>query len=95
MTTETTIKVYAMDDCTWYAAESLESATAAYKADVGHDDDLDPNELTDEQMDRLQFTDDEPGAPPTECGKRSFREQLVKEVANGTKFPCMFACTEY
>jgi hypothetical protein len=51
-----------------------------------------PHELTEEEMDTLQFSD-EPGAPA--AAKRSFREQLDKLIAEGQTFPCFFASTEY
>lgn len=88
-----TIKIYSMDNCTWYAAESEESAIAAYAADTDLEaSDMDVSEVTDEGMDSLIFSDD-PGS--TNAASRTFREQLAIEVADGTHFPCLFASTEY
>ena len=88
-----TIKIYSMDDCTWYAAESEESAIAAYAADTDLEaSDMDVFEVSDLAMDSLMFSDD-PGV--TNATRRTFREQLAIEVADGTHFPCLFASTEY
>lgn len=98
----TVIKVFAMNDCDWYAARSLDEAKASYARtvhsdnyDVAEDKDGifdDPYELTAEQMDRLRFWGDadEPSKTPI-----TFREQLSKMVADGDSFPCFFASTEY
>lgn len=90
------MKVFAMNDCDWMAAETLEEATAAYVKDFTggreeHDVLDNPTELTDVEAE-----------PPV---KRTFREQrgrdgqadlqLSKLIAEGQKFPCFFASTEY
>jgi SpoVK/Ycf46/Vps4 family AAA+-type ATPase len=83
-----------MDDCDWYAAASKEDAIAAYIEQVGEFDDSDMYQLSDEQLDRLEYTDADENENPT-GEKRTFREQLAREVAAGTQFPCLFASTEY
>ncbi len=85
-----TVKIFRMDDCMWYAAESLEAAVAGYEAD--HDclpPDDDANEVSDADMDRLQFVDEDG------VTRRSFREELTRRVAAGDVFPQIFASTEY
>ena len=55
------MKIFAMNQCDWMAAENLESAAAAYLKDYAsdYDPECDPHELTDEDMDRMRFHDDE------------------------------------
>ncbi len=88
------MKIFAMNDCDWMAAETLEAATAAYLVEYSGglpaDEALDsPRELTDEEMGLLLVMD--------ESGVRvgTFREELDKLVAAGAVFPRMFASTEY
>lgn len=90
-----TIKIYSMDNCTWYAAESEESAIAAYAADTGTDpSEMEVFEVSDLAMDSLKYTDCNEDETPIGAA-RTFREQLAIEVAAGTHFPCLFATTEY
>ncbi|MCU1285917.1 MAG: phiPLPE 70 [Acidobacteriales bacterium] len=90
-----TIKVFEVNDTEWWAGTDLESIKTAYKEITGIDPDdedegfQDPHALTDEEMETLQFSDDD-------GSKRSFREQLELMVAaEREKFPTMFATTEY
>lgn len=86
------MKIYAMNDCDWVAAESLDEAIAFYKEWVNDDDECleDPGEVIDSEMDRLIFTDEDYHT------KRTFREELVLLEANPeVKFPLLFASTEY
>lgn len=86
------MKVFAMNDCEWWAAESLEEAKADYIKETGVPEEDgpfdDPHELGAEAMNRLRFSDDDGSV-------RSFEAQLKKMVAEGSKFPCLFATTEY
>jgi hypothetical protein len=85
--------VYEMDDYTWWAGESLESVVADYLKETGVSrDEIEPMELTDEEMNALIFVDD-PGN--TSGASRSFAEQLGRMIAEGATFPCFFATTEY
>lgn len=75
------------------AGADVESVKAAYVAEIGGGDpgclgDYEPEVVTDADMDRLKFTDDD-------GTKRTFREELGRRVAAGDKFPCFFASTEY
>jgi hypothetical protein len=87
------MKVFAMNDCEWWAAETLEEAKADYLKETGMkeaDEPFDdPHELDAEAMDRLRFFDED------EKAKRSFREQLERMVSSGAEFPCLFATTEF
>ena len=85
------MKVFQMNDCEWWAAETLEEAKSSYfqitgltEADRPFDD---PHELSAKEMDRLQFIRDDGSV-------RSFRDQLDWMVSNGKSFPCFFGSTE-
>lgn len=83
-----------MNDCDWMAAESLKSAIDEYMANhaggLPEDEAVeDARELSPDEMRKLVYVD-EPGDV-----RRSFREHLDKLIADGHKFPCFFASTEY
>lgn len=88
------MKIFKVNDCDWFAAETLEEALECARRECGYDDDSfeDPYELDDEELDRLQyqFTDDYDKPLQT----MSFRAALAKRIADGEKFPYMFASTE-
>lgn len=90
------MKIYQLNDCEWWMAYSLEQAieTAIKQTGCTREEVYDPEwadgELTDAQLDKLQFVDTEAEGQP----KRSFREQLAIEVAAG-RGPGLFASTEY
>ncbi|ALN84922.1 hypothetical protein LC55x_1632 [Lysobacter capsici] len=48
-----------------------------------------PQQLTDETLDSHQYIEQATGT------KRSFREQLARQVAEGGEFPRMFACVDW
>ena len=100
-------KVWAAGDSEWYVATSRDEAIAemcevhgcADEQELLEEQLLDADgfiELTDEDMDRLVYVEeaDEDGNPEV---RRSFREQLVNEVAKGgLVFPAgQFASTEF
>ncbi len=102
-----TIKIFNMDDCTWVAAANLEDAWKAFAEFYGYDistpagieearrdnQGYEPEELTDEDLERLQFVDDV--GEPTPETTRTFREQLdAMKAGNPNQFPCFFATTE-
>jgi hypothetical protein len=96
------MKIYRLNDLEWWMANSLEEAiqtaikeTGAAREDIFTEDGS-PEPLTDEQLDRLQFVDTNPesGDPSAELGKRSFREQLARELAAGAG-PGIFASSEW
>ena len=90
------IKVFAVDDGYWYAAETGIQALEAYRNDCngwGVTDELDEPlgayELTASDMARLQYMCDD------DLSKHiSFEEQLKQMIASGDTFPCLFATTE-
>lgn len=88
------IKIFAMNECDWMAAATLEEAIEEYKANFGGDFDENdpPYELTAEQMDELMFREtDEDDAP---LATKSFRIKLDEMIAEAETFPCFFASTE-
>jgi hypothetical protein len=89
------MKVFEMDDCTWYAGESAEDATRAFVSDCGVDEKLHegyPRELTAEEMEQTIYVEDPYDKPDA---KMPFREALVQMVERGAQFPCFFASTEW
>lgn len=97
------VKVWQINDCEWWiGAGTAESMLAAYMADIGltheeatGDADEMPRELTDEELDRLHYADSEEDDTPIPETKRTFREQMQREIDAGTAMPCLFATTEY
>lgn len=96
-------RVFRVTDCEWWFARTLEEAIADCKRETGVDDDYfdEAHELTEEELDRLQFTDD-PEDPLS--ARRSFREELAARIelqrelltAHGIALrPELFASTEY
>lgn len=93
------IKIFQMNDCDWWAADSLESAIQDCMEQYGYTreqvEEDEPRELTDEELDSLQYTDD---PSDSEAETRTFREQLKvmqQEPEKYTPHPCLFASTEY
>ena len=94
------VKIFKLNDCDWYAAVNMESAIQQIIFDSCNtrEDCVDSSrhELTDDEMDRLQFVDD--GGvidEEAEDGSRSFRVQLAVMIERGDSFPCLFATTEF
>lgn len=90
------MKIFSIDDCEWFAAETLEDAIQCACTDYDYNEDnalSDPRELTDEEMETFQFTFTDKDDQPTEV--MSFRAALAKRIADGESFPCLFASTEY
>lgn len=88
----TNIRIYALDDTDWWAGESLQACIAEARAQCGAgsycDAEEEGYELTDEQMQRFVFHDDDDEA-------RSFAAQLERELAEGGTFPRLFASTDF
>ena len=88
----TTIKVFALDDIEWWAGESLEACVAEGRRQCGHDcypDDPEiQREITDVELQRRKFVDDD-------GGEHTCAEELANMIASGDRFPCHFAATEW
>ena len=85
------IKVFMVDEYTWYAAETQAEALRAAMEDTGlteeeYDDVSGP--MSDEAMEKFMFINDNGQV------EHSFRKELDAMIARGEKFPCMFAATE-
>lgn len=98
------MKIFKLNDCDWYATEDMESAIQQIMHDTDNtrEDCVDSSahELTDDEMDRLQFIDDRENYPmygdeAAEDGLRSAREQLALMIERGDSFPCLFATMEF
>jgi hypothetical protein len=86
------MKIFSMNDCDWYVGESLEACKTSY-LEVCEDVE-DAYELTDEELDTTFFYDMDEDENMLGT-KRTFREQLAIEIAEGGEFPRFFASTEY
>jgi hypothetical protein len=89
-----TIKVFAPDDIEWWAGESLEACLEEARMQAGdpdaYNDSSEHQELDDQSMQTLTFSTGLMIVPV--C---TFEEQLRQLIGEGTKFPCLFATTDY
>jgi hypothetical protein len=91
-----------MDDCTWYAAETVEEALQCFATDTGcksveelkEDNDLEPIELSPESMEFYGFLEDDENGNERKGERKTFREKLDEMISENHKFPCFFATTE-
>lgn len=85
------VKIFRLNDCEWYAGESLEEVTQCaqgFHPDCDEEDFLDdPAEVDAADLARLRYRDEDGSV-------RSFAAQLEKMIATGETFPCVFATTE-
>ena len=92
-----TIRIFKLDDYDWWAGESLQAcideARRQCGADTYPDAEQEGRELSDEDMQRLMFVDESDGAQAPV--RRTFAEQLARELAEGGPFPRLFASTDY
>ena len=88
------MKVFKLDDCDWWVGQSLAACIAEARAHCGAGSYCDAAQegrgVTDEQLERLKFVDEEEDKPQA----RTFAEQLAREISDGGKFPRFFASTE-
>lgn len=90
------MRVYRMDDMEWWVGESLAACVAEGRRQCGADcypDSDEQHELSDADLQRLMFIDESDGAEPPV--KRTFAEQLAREVAEGGPFPRPFAAEDW
>lgn len=84
------IMIFAMNDCDWVAARTVDEAISFYLS-LNGENELGAKELSGTELDEHSyFLEHE--------GKRThttFRDQLRKMVAAGESFPAFFASTEY
>src|SRR5207248_8402736 len=73
-------RVFRLNDCDWWFARSLEEAIADYKHQTGAGDEEleDARELTEEELDRLMFTDDPDD--PLSATLHTFRDELRARI---------------
>ncbi|AYA90395.1 MULTISPECIES: hypothetical protein [Stenotrophomonas] len=96
MTDTATIKIFAVTESEWWMGTDLDSVVKAAQEEygLGDDDVADAVELVDSDLDSLNFCDSDEDGRPT-GHKRTFREQLVIEVAAGGSFPRLFAMEDF
>lgn len=85
------MKVFKLNDCDWYLANSLEEAIEVAMKDTGLPRDEvvdDPYELDEEQMNTVMF-DNQDGS------KWPFAVELQNMIEAGIARPGMFASTEW
>lgn len=70
-----TVRVFQMDECTWYAAHAYADAARQYTADCGEvpDPDYGQDPLSDGDLDRMNMIDD-PDSDPENRTTWTFRE---------------------
>lgn len=87
------MEIFAMNDCDWVAAETLESAKAYYMKEhsggLPEDEAMeDPHQITEYEYDNRRFRAKDSG------DYRTFRQELIRQIKAGDDFPCFFATTE-
>ena len=90
------MKVFKLNDCEWWAGESLEEIKLVYLKETGVSEEEafdNPHELSDEEMDYYKFMFDESDTPLRE--PVTFRQKLAEMIKEGEEFPAFFASTEY
>lgn len=85
------MKVFQMNECDWYMAESAEEARVKYARDYdpGDDSENQPRELELHEMHNLMFIDEDGADLP-----RSFAEELKIRLAKENVTHGLFASTE-
>jgi hypothetical protein len=87
---EQIMRVFKVNDCDWWMAETAEQAKLAAIEFYGDEDMVEEvEELTDEQMNSHTFYDEDDETT------RTFEAQLLKRIKEGATEPEMFASTEY
>lgn len=90
------MNIYQLNDCDWWVGPSIDACKKDYADNYGDADSIDDgaHELSDEELDRLIFVDRDEDERETGV-RRTFREQLAVEIADGGEFPRLFASTEF
>lgn len=100
------VKIFAMNNCDWYAGVTAEDALRGMAENLGFETTPEgiaelrkeytveePRELSAEEMDLCMYVEENEDSTPSRV-KRSFRAQLDQMIAAGEEFPCFFASTE-
>lgn len=78
----------------WWIGESIDACKQKMQKEYGWTDEElneqieDPIQLSGPTLEKLSFVDDD-------GTKRTFKEQMEREIAEGGEFPRVFASTEY
>jgi len=92
-----TIKIFRVNECDWYAAETGEQAMQAVReSEMYSEDELEefardgyPEEIPDADLDTLKLREEDGEE------KYTWRQALANMIANGDYIPGMFCSTEY
>lgn len=85
------IRVFKLDDCEWWAGESLVSCLIAAREQAGvecYDDPDEQCEVLQETLEHIKFVDEDGSV-------RTMAEELRLQIEAGTTFPCILAATEW
>lgn len=95
-----TVKIFQMDDITYYAGETSEECIGAMAKDYKTTTeelldkyDIDPVELTEQECDKLNYIVDAP--EPKDRDKRTFNKHLEILQSEELEFPRFFATDEW
>ncbi len=91
------MKIFSIDDMDWWIGADAESVWAAAVQEYGYtDEDIENfHELSDAELDALQYFDVDDEDERHIGDPRTFRAQLDIEIAAGGKFPRFFASEEH
>jgi hypothetical protein len=93
------VQVFQINDCEWYAGDCtpqqmldfyMDATGLSHEESTGDANEL-PTALTEDEMNRFQFTSDDSGEISPSI---SFRVELDRLIAEGQEFPRFFATTE-
>lgn len=93
------IKIFQIDECTWYAGETAKECLALHLKDYDGDPDTekyyDPVELSPGDLQRLMIRDPDSDDEKLRKVGVSFQAELSRLISIGAEFPRFFASTEY
>lgn len=99
MTEPLQLRVFRVNDCEWWLATTMEQMKVDYLATVGQMPDEEafdePHELSDDELCKLHFVDTDDNEAPIKASRRTFHEELRRQIKSDPITPRLFACTEY
>lgn len=99
MTDPLPLRVFRLNDCEWWLAQTLAIAKADYQRCCGPMPDEEafdePHELSDDELCKLHFVDTDDNEAPIKASRRTFHEELRQQIKSDPITPRLFACTEY
>lgn len=92
------VRVYRLDDFTWWAGYSLQSCIEDAARNYDYDAEWSSEsarQVTDDEMQRLTFVDENEDGSMDCATTRTFAAELQRRIEAGEQFPQFFASTEY